>query len=196
MAVQDELLSGLKAKTPVKIMLEPPREKVDAAGRPTRGAASSPVEIIEFSDFQCPYCERAYPVIKRLLSTYGDRIHVVHRNFPLPNHPNARPAAEAAACANEQGKFWEYHDRLFEHQDQLADPDLKQHAVEVGLDASKFGACFDMRKYQADIDADMAAGRDAGISGTPGFFINGRPLDGAQPFENFKTIIDEELLNR
>lgn len=196
MAVQDTFMDGLKARTVVKILLEPPREKVEAAGRPARGAAAAPIEIIEFSDFQCPYCERAYPVVKRLLSTYGDRIRVVYRHFPLPNHPNARPAAEASACAAEQGKFWEYHDRLFENQGQLADTDLKEHASKVGLDAGKFGACFDMRKYQADIDADMAAARDAGITGTPGFFINGRLLEGSQPFENFKTIIDEELLAR
>ena len=193
LAAEDQFLNRLKARTPVKILLDPPREKVAAAGRPTRGPASAPVEIIEFSDFQCPYCLQSYPVVKRVLSVYGDRVRLVYRHYPLPMHPNARPAAEAAACAAEQGRFWEYHDRLFENQPKLADADLRQHAVALGLDAGKFNDCLTTRKYQKDIDEDIAAGQEAGVSGTPGFFINGRPLEGSEPFESFKTVIDEEL---
>jgi protein-disulfide isomerase len=190
---RNRFIDSLKAKTPVKIFLEPPRAKVGAEGRPSRGPADATVEIIEFSDFQCPYCLRAYPIVKQVLSTYGNRVRLVYRHYPLPNHPDARPAAEAAACAAEQGKFWEYHDQLFEHQAKLGNAELKQYATDVGLESRQFSECLDTRKYQKDVDADLAAGRDAGISGTPGFFINGRPLDGAQPFEAFKTIIDEEL---
>jgi protein-disulfide isomerase len=192
-ALQDRFVATLKAKTPVKIMLEPQREKIAAVARPTRGGANAPVEIIEFSDFQCPYCGQSYPVVKRVLSEYGDRVRLVYRQFPLPIHPNAREAAEAAACAGEQGQFWPYHDRLFENQSKLADPDLRKHAATLGLDAGKFNACLDARKYQKDIDEDIVAGQAAGVGGTPGFFINGRPLDGAQPFEAFKSVIDEEL---
>ncbi len=192
-AIRAEFLDGLKAKTPVAITLEPPRERVADAGRPARGPANARVEIIEFSDFQCPYCLRAYPVVQQVLSTYGDRIHFVYRNYPLPNHPNALPAAEAAACAAAQGKFWEYHNRLFDHQDKLGDSDLKEHAVALGLDSGKFNTCVNTRKFQKDITADISAANDVGVSGTPAFFVNGRPLDGAQPFEAFKELIDEEL---
>jgi protein-disulfide isomerase len=193
LAARDQFINVLKAKTPVRILLEPPRTKIAAEGRPSRGPANASVEIIEFSDFQCPYCLRAYPIVKQVLNTYGNRVRLVYRHYPLPNHPDARPAAEAAACAAEQGKFWEYHDRLFEHQAKLGNAELKQYATDVGLESRQFIECLEARKYQKDVDADLAAGRDAGISGTPGFFINGRPLDGAQPFEAFKTIIDEEL---
>jgi protein-disulfide isomerase len=191
--VRVEYLSGLKDKMAVKIALDIPRQKVEAAGRPDRGPAKAPIEIVEFSDFQCPFCLRAHPTVTELLKTYGDRVHFVYRHFPLPNHPNARPAAEAAACANEQGKFWAYHDRLFENQGLLTDADLKKHATALGLDASKFNSCFDTRKFQKDVDDDISAGQGLGVSGTPAFYINGRQIDGAQPLENFKRIIEEEL---
>jgi len=192
-AVRRSFVETLKVKTAVKITLEPVRENVADAGRPSRGPANARVEIIEFADFQCPFCLRSYPVVARVLSAYGDRVRLVYRHFPLSSHPNARPAAEAAACAAEQGKFWEYYNRLFTNQDKLTDADLKGHAIAVGLDTAKFGSCFDARKYSKDIDADIAAGSEVGVSGTPAFFINGRPLDGAQPFEAFKEVIDEEL---
>jgi protein-disulfide isomerase len=192
-AARQTYLDRLKAKTTVRMMLEPPRQIVKAGDSPAKGPASAPIEMIEFSDFQCPYCLRANPAVAQVLSTYGDRIHFVYRNYPLPNHPNARPAAEAAQCANEQGKFWPYHDRLFANPAQLSDADLKQSATQVGLDTPKFNACFDGHKYKATIDADIQAADDLGVSGTPAFFINGRSLTGAQPFEEFKRVIDEEL---
>jgi protein-disulfide isomerase len=192
-AARQQYLDGLKTRTAVAILLEPPRFKVAEAGRPSRGPAGAPVEIVEFSDFQCPFCLRAHPTVTQVLSTYGDRIRFVYRNYPLPNHPNAWPAAEAAACAAEQGKFWEYHDRLFDNQGKLGEADLRQHAAALGLDTAKFDACVDSHKYKSDVDADVAAGEEAGVSGTPAFFINGRQLSGAQPFETFKRVIDEEL---
>jgi protein-disulfide isomerase len=194
--IRRRFLDTLQAKTPVRLSLEPPREKVAEAGRPARGPSGAPVEIIEFSDFQCPFCLRAHPVVAQVLAAYGDRVRFVYRNYPLPSHPNARPAAEAAACAAEQGKFWEYHDRLFDHQDKLGDSDLKAHAVALGLESGAFNACVNTRKYQKDVDADIADANDIGVTGTPAFFINGRPLDGAQPLEVFKQIIDEELKGR
>jgi len=185
----------LKEKAAVRVLLEPPRLKVAATG-PARGAAGAPIEMIEFSDFQCPFCLRAHATVEQVLKTYGDRIHFVYRNYPLPNHPNARPAAEAAACAAEQGKFWPYHDRLFEQQSRLSEADLKAHAVAVGLDAQKFNACVDARKYKTLVDADVKEGDEAGVNGTPAFFINGRLLSGAQPYDAFKRVIDEELARK
>ena len=111
--VRDAYLNTLKAKTRVQVMLDPPRATVQAGTSPAKGPANAPIELIEFADFQCPFCLAASPTVKRVLDTYGDRIHFVYRNFPLQNHPDARPAAEAAQCANEQGQFWAYHDRLF-----------------------------------------------------------------------------------
>jgi protein-disulfide isomerase len=191
--VYQAYVEKLRAKGSVRISLEPPRQKVAAADGQTRGPAGAPIELIEFSDFQCPYCLRANPTVTQVLSTYGDRIRFVYRNYPLANHPNARPAAEAAQCAAEQGQFWPYHDRLFADQSKLADEDLKQSAVALGLDAARFNACFDSHKYKARVEADMQAGNDAGVNGTPAFFINGRMLSGAQPFDEFKRVIDEEL---
>jgi protein-disulfide isomerase len=120
-------------------------------------------------------------------------VRLVYRHFPLDNHPNATPAAEASACAAEQGKFWEYHDRLFGGPGRLSGPDLKQHAATLGLDTAKFNACVDERTYRTQVQEDVETGERVGVTGTPAFFINGRPLSGAQPFEVFKRIIDEEL---
>jgi len=183
----------LKTKTVVRVALEPPRTVVSKADRPTKGPATAPVEMIEFSDFQCPFCERAFPTVAKILSEYGDKIHLVYRHFPLNGHPQARPAAEAAQCAAEQGKFWEYHDRLFGDQTKLGDADLKKTAGELGMNAAQFDACVDSHKYKDEIDADLSAGMEVGVNGTPTFFINGRELTGAQPYEAFKSIIDNEL---
>jgi protein-disulfide isomerase len=191
--VRAKYLDELKSKTSVRVMLDPPRQAVAAANSPAKGPARAPVEMIEFSDFQCPYCLRADPTVQQVLSTYGDRIRFVYRHYPLPNHPNARPAAEASACAGEQDKFWQYHDRLFANPTKLSDPDLKRHAAELGLNTGQFNGCLDSHKLKAKVDTDLKAGEEAGVNGTPAFFINGRMMSGAQPFEAFKKIIDEEL---
>ena len=120
----------------------------------------------------------------------------MYREYPLPNHQNAKAAAEAGQCAQEQGKFWPYHDRLFANQQHLTSVELKQHAVAVGLDAARFNACVDSHKYASVVEADIAMGNEAGVNGTPAFFINGRMISGAQPFDVFKKIIDEELALR
>jgi len=189
---RQRFIGVLKEKTAVRVTLEPPRLKVAATG-PSKGPASAPIEMVEFSDFQCPFCLRAHATVDEVLKKYGDRIHFVYRHYPLPNHPNARPAAEAAACAAEQGKFWQYHDRLFEQQSRLSEADLKAHAAALGLDAPKFNACVDSRKYRDQVETDMKEGNEAGVDGTPAFFINGRLLSGAQPFQAFQRLIDEEL---
>ncbi len=190
---REAYLARLRAKTPVHVLLEPPREQVAEADSPARGPAGAPIEMIEFSDFQCPFCLSANPTVQQVLATYGDRIRFVYRNYPLPSHPDARPAAEAAQCANEQGKFWPYHDRLFADAGRLSNADLGQAADDVGLDRAKFDACVDSHKFRDRIDADIKDGEAVGVNGTPAFFINGRMITGAQPFEAFKRVIDEEL---
>jgi protein-disulfide isomerase len=192
----ETFVEQLKLKTAVRISLEPPRQKIATADSPAQGPANAPIELVEFSDFQCPFCYRAHPTVKQVMDTYSGKVRFVYRNYPLPNHPNARPAAEAAQCANEQGQFWPYHDRLFADQSKLSDADLKASAAALGLDAGRFNACVDSHKYQARVEADTKAGNDAGVNGTPAFFINGRLLSGAQPFDEFKKIIDEELTRK
>jgi protein-disulfide isomerase len=192
----ESFVEQLKLKTPVRVTLEPPRQKIETAGSPYQGPSNAPIELVEFSDFQCPFCFRAHPTVKQVMNTYGNKVRFVYRNYPLPNHPNARPAAEAAQCANEQGQFWAYHDRLFADQSKLGNNDLKASAAALGMDAEKFNSCFDSHKYKARVDADMQAGNEAGVNGTPAFFINGRLLSGAQPYDEFKKVIDEELARR
>lgn len=190
---RNQLIETLKAKTKVTMALEPPRQTVATAGHPTKGPNNAPIEIVEFSDFQCPFCQRANPTVDQVLKTYGDRIRFVYRHYPLPNHQNARPAAEAAACAHAQGQFWKYHDQLFSAPDRLTDADLKRQATSIGLDTVKFNTCVDSHATKAVVDQDIKEAAAVGVNATPSFFINGRPLEGAQPFEAFKELIDEEL---
>src|SRR6266511_2559330 len=183
----------LRQKAGVKVLLEPLRVAVDVTGRPIRGNKDAPVTIVEFSDFQCPFCSRARPTVNKVRETYGDKVRVIFRNFPLSIHPQAQKAGEAAGCAGEQGKFWEMHDRLFANQAKLQVPDLKEHAAVLGLDPEAFRQCLDSGRHTADLQRDAEAGTGYGVSGTPSFFINGRPLVGAQPFESFAQVIDDEL---
>src|SRR4051794_8402845 len=193
---REQYLATLKKKIPVSVALEPVREKVSDAGFPSQGPANAPVVMIEFSDFQCRFCQRAEPTVEQVMKTYGNKIRLVYRHYPLPNHPDARPAAEAAACAEQQGRFWEYHKELFANSSRLSNEDLKSYAPRAGLDPSRFAECLDGHRMKARVDGDVQDGETAGVSGTPAFFINGRPLDGAQPFSAFKQIIDEELARK
>jgi protein-disulfide isomerase len=187
-------LDRLKVKTSVKLSLESPRQAVKVADvAAALGPANAPVELIEFSDFECPFCLRAHPIVKQVMAAYGDRVRLVYRHYPLQQHPNARPAAEAALCAHDQGKFWPYHDRLFGDQSKLGEAGLKQAAADLGLDTGRFNTCLDSHTHRNVVDADIQAANSAGVTGTPTFFINGRYLSGAPPFEDFKRIIDEEL---
>jgi protein-disulfide isomerase len=188
-----QLISDLRAKYEVRTFLEPFRVAVEAAGSPAKGPEDAEVTIVAFSDFQCPFCSRVNPTLDKVLETYGDSVRLVFRQFPLGIHPQARKASEAALCAHEQGKFWEMHDALFADQRNLAVPALKEKAASLGLDAGVFDACLDEGKFEAKVEEDFEAGRRAGVSGTPAMFINGRFLSGAQPYEEFAKIIDDEL---
>jgi protein-disulfide isomerase len=186
-------MDQLRKQHPVAVMLTPPRVEVKFAGHPEIGPASAPVTIVEFSDFQCPFCGRAEPALKQVHEKYGDKVRLVYMDFPLGIHDHAIDAASAGRCAGEQGKFWQFHDEMFSNQSKLAPADLKADAKKLGLDTAKFDECLDKGKYKTAIETDMAQGRELGVDGTPAFFVNGRPLTGAQPFEKFQTTIDEEL---
>jgi protein-disulfide isomerase len=183
----------LRRKYDVKVLLEPYRVPVEVGNAPVRGNPAAPVTVVEFSDFQCPYCVRARPTVNRVRETYGDKVRWVFRHFPLDFHAQAEKAGEAAACAGEQGKFWEMHDLLWENSAKLQVADLKAHAATLGLDAATFDRCLDSGRHAGLVEADLRAGQGYGVSGTPAFFVNGRPLVGAQPFDAFAQAIDDEL---
>jgi protein-disulfide isomerase len=190
---REAYVEELKKKSKVEVSLRPPMVDVGTGGRLSRGGgANAPVTIIEFSDYECPFCKKADVTVQEVMKTYGDKVRLVHRDFPLAFHAHARPAADAARCAEAQGKFWEYHSKLFASED-LSPEKLQALATEVGLDRTKFDACVAKQQFKDGIDKDIADGTEVGVTGTPAFFINGRMLSGAQPFEKFKEIIDEEL---
>jgi|CXWL01.1.fsa_nt_gi protein-disulfide isomerase len=189
----DAFVASLRGAYPVKTLFEPIRVEVAADG-PSRGPAAAPVTIVEFSDFQCPFCSRVLPSIDEARANYGDKVRLVFRQFPLTAlHPNAQKAAEAALCAHDQGKFWELHDAMFADQGGLDVPKLKEKAAAIGLDAEKFAACVDGGSKAAAVSSDVAAGTAAGVSGTPAMFVNGRFLNGAVPYEDLARVINDEL---
>lgn len=191
------LRKKLEAEAGLKILLEPPRlEPKILDHNPTRGPEFAPVTLIEYTDFQCPYCGRSQATLEALRERYGKRIRFVFKNLPLPMHQNSRPAAEAAMCAKDQGKFWEMHDWLFANHTKLGQENILKQAGEMGLDMEAFKKCIDDRTHSSEIDQDMEEASSFGITGTPGFVINGRLLTGAQPVENFESIINEELTRR
>ena len=163
---------------------------------PFLGKENAPVTIVEFSDFQCPFCERFYTqTLSQIENEYikTGKVKLVYRDFPLGFHQYAQKAAEAAECADEQGKFWEFHNKIFENQQQLSSDNLKQWASKLGLDTNKFNGCLDSGKMTSEVQKDLKDGSAAGISGTPGFVINGKLISGAQPFSVFKQVIEAEL---
>jgi protein-disulfide isomerase len=190
---RSDFLKDLRSTSAVQMFLDPPRIKVNSEDTRARGPQTAPVTIVEFADFQCPFCGRTAETIKQLEQTYAGQIRVVFRDFPLDFHQNAAKAAEAASCAQDQGKFWQMHDKLFANQTNLKVADLKKYAAEIGLDPDQFSQCLDAAKYSKKWQADRDEGISYGISGTPTFFVNGRMLSGAAPFQDFALLIDEEL---
>ncbi|HEV3457040.1 MAG TPA: thioredoxin domain-containing protein, partial [Thermoanaerobaculia bacterium] len=191
---REKFMQTLEAKYKVDYLFEPLRVDVAAAGFPARGPASAPVTIVEFSDFQCPFCSRVTPTLEQVVSKYGSKVRLVFRQFPLPMHPNAAKAAEAALCANEQGKFWEMHDAMFKDQAGLAVDGLKTKAAGIaGLNAASFNSCLDSGKETPAVQGDMQAGSKAGVNGTPAMFVNGRFISGAVSTDDLSKVIDDEL---
>ena len=170
------------------------RVDVSTDGDPSIGPDDAPVTIVEFSDYQCPYCQYWYQqTFDQLIANYPDKIRFVYRDLPLPGHPESLPAAEAANCAGEQGAYWNFHNALFSGQYPLERAAYEQYAADLGLDTAAFTACLDDHRYQAEVKADGTDAARLGLNGTPSFVINGRILVGARPFEDFKVLIDEEL---
>jgi protein-disulfide isomerase len=166
---------------------------VHVGDAPVKGPASAPVTLVAWSDFQCPFCSRAVPTVRQVEDAYKGKVRIAFKQFPLPFHDKAHLAAEAALAANEQGKFWQMHDKLFANQQALDRPSLEKYAQELGLDMGKFKAALDSGKFKDKVDAEDKEGAAFGVTGTPTFFINGTRLVGAQPFESFKAAIDKEL---
>jgi protein-disulfide isomerase len=189
---RQKFFTDLRAKYKVEYLLEPARVEVAATG-PAKGPENAPVTIVEFSDFQCPYCARLIPTLEQVKQQYGDKVRIVFRQFPLNFHQFAQKAAEASLCANEQGKFWELHDAMFQNQQNLAVEQLKAKAAELGVNAEQFNSCLDNGKYAAQVKSDLDDGTKAGVNGTPAMFINGRFLSGAVPITEVTKIIDDEL---
>jgi protein-disulfide isomerase len=186
-------IGALREKYATEVFLSEPRTEVAAVG-PSKGPENAPVTLVEFSDFQCPFCARVVPTLDQVTAKYGDRVRLVFRQFPLDIHPQAPKAAEAALCANEQGKFWEMHDAMFADQKKLQVADLKATAGGIaGIDQAKFDACLDSGKFAQQVEDDMKAGTLAGVTGTPAVFVNGKMLSGAQPLTAFEAAIDAEL---
>jgi protein-disulfide isomerase len=196
-AQREAFLKTLRSQAAVAIHLKAPpifRAEVSTDGGPFKGTATAPVTIVEFSDFHCPFCKRVLPTLTQIESQYGDKVKLVFRDYPIDQlHPGARKAHEAARCANDQGKFWAYHDLLFANTPKTNPQQLKAYAQEVELDVVAFDQCLTSGKYHAAVQKDVEEGMRAGVTGTPAFFINGRLVSGAQPLERFVQIIADEL---
>lgn len=190
---QQGYLQTLREKYHAVLTWEPLREQVEASG-PQRGPADARITIVEFSDFQCPYCGRLAPILRQLQETHPSEVRLVFRNLPLRTmHPNAATAAQAGVCANAQGKFWEMHDTMYANQNLLGEAALKEAALRLGLDAKAFNDCMESAQGAAAIAADEAAAERLGLSGTPNSFVNGRFVNGTMSLYKWQALIDDEL---
>ena len=188
-AFRDELLAAAK----VEIKMRPPRIEIKAGGAPVKGPEKAPVTIVEYTDFQCPYCSRVQTTLDKVFTDYKDKVNLVFKDFPLDFHKDSKGAHNAALCAQDQGKFWEFHDVVFKNQQKIGTEDLKKYATDLSLDMTKFNACMESKAHEKTVLANTQEGQMLGVTGTPCFFVNGRALKGAVPYEQFKALIDEEL---
>jgi protein-disulfide isomerase len=193
-------LKSLRSVSKVETYLKAPplfRAEVQITGAPSKGPKDAPVTIVKFEDFQCPFCKQVQPTLAELLSRYNGKIRLVHKDLPLDSiHPHARQAAEAGRCADEQGKFWNYHDILYDKSPNADKVNLKSYAKAAGLDVNAFEQCVGRSKFKALVQRDLIDGAQLGVSVTPTFFINGREISGNQPLKAFQAIVDEELGSR
>ena len=191
--LQQVFLRDLRQRYPVTVALTAPTVNVSVDDDPYMGPKDAPVTIIEFSDFQCPYCKKVQPALKQLMHEYQGSVKLVFRDFPLRNiHPQAQKAAEAAQCAAEQQQFWPFHDKLFAAAE-LQPENLKQYAQELGLNTAQFNTCLDAGKYAEEVEHDLQDGLNAGVNATPSFFVNGQPVSGAVAYEQFKEAVEDAL---
>jgi protein-disulfide isomerase len=179
----------------VVVNYQPLRVELNNEGAPALGPSDAPVTVVEFSDFQCPYCKSFAPTLKRLEQNFGKQVRLVYRQYPIPSlHPAAVKAAEASLCANEQGKFWEMHDLMFAEQNNLLVSDLKEKAARLKMNKSKFDTCMDNGRYVEQVQNDMKEGGRVGVAGTPALFINGVPVEGgAVSYDVMVKLIEQEL---
>lgn len=191
--VYGDLMSGLRKKADVAILIKAPKVEVEEGDNPSIGPKDAPIKIVEFTDYQCPFCGKARPTVNQVLAEYKGKVRYVLRDFPLSFHKDALKAHEAARCAGEQNKVWEMNKKLFDNQRAIKVEDLKKYAGELKLKMEPFNQCLDSGKYAETIRQNQEYGEKVGVSGTPAFFINGRMISGARPFPAFKEIIDNEL---
>jgi len=193
----NEYVAKLTKKNPVEVYFTKPKMNiaVEMGQAPTFGKESAPVQVVVFSDFQCPFCSRGADTVTDLKKKYGSKVRIAFKHFPLPMHPQAGPASQASMCVNEQSsdKFWKFHDVLFKNQEKLDDASLESHAKAAGADVAKFKECYASKKYADFVAKDLAYGESLGVKSTPTFFVNGQLIAGAVPIEQFAEIIDEEL---
>lgn len=192
-----KFIDQIKKDAKIEVLLERPRIEVSVDDDPSQGGKpNAPIVLIEFSDFQCPFCKKTRPTITKIMETYKNKVHYVFRDFPLSFHKQAEKAAEAANCAGDQNKYWPYNTLLWEKQGNLQPDQLREYAKELGLNEKKFNECLDSGKFAQEIEKDQQEGMQVGVSGTPAYFINGIFVSGAQPFEKFQEIIDSELMTK
>lgn len=178
----------------LKINLDPPRAEVKVEDwNPSRGPANAPITLVEFTDFQCPYCGRVQGTLDEVMKRYDGKVRHVFKQLPLDMHQNAKLAAVAGLCAEDQGKFWPLHDWMFQNQSQITREAIEANMAGNGVDMEQFRACLDDNRYLPRVMANMEEARSLGFSGTPAFLVNGRAITGAQPLESFVQLIDEEL---
>ena len=189
---REAYLGSLRAAANVKILLAPPYVEVTPGNTDPRGPKNAPVALIEFADFECPFCREMQPQIDRLLKNYNGKVALFFRDFPLPIHAHAEKSSEAARCAGQQGALWPYHDLLF-RSDNLELAKLKEYARILRLDAPRFDACLDSGTMAAAIKQDVDAGTRIGVNGTPAFFINGHFLSGVVSYETLVEVVDQQL---
>jgi protein-disulfide isomerase len=187
------VLDDLKAKVQLELLLPPPRVKITASG-PSRGPLDAPITLVEFSDYQCPYCQRQEEALKQIVAKYPHQVRLIVMDFPLEMHPDARRAARAAVCADQQGRFWEMHDHMFANQGALDEDELKRDASQLGLDGPRFAACLSSPEAEQRVAQSQREGEEAGVDGTPALFLNGRPFSsGAVSLSELQATVEEEL---
>jgi protein-disulfide isomerase len=188
-------LEKLRTRANVLITLAPPKAEIELDNNYRLGPKDAPVLLVEFADYECPYCAKAYPAIKKVREEFGDKISMVFKDLPLPMHSNAPKAAEAARCAGVQGKYWQYHDLLFAS-GALSIPALKQHARELGLDGARFDKCLDSGEQQMAVNRDFSEAQQLGLTGTPSFFLNGEFFTGALDYPTLRSMVEKQLARK
>jgi protein-disulfide isomerase len=189
---KDAYMQSLRDKNKINILVTSARAQINLNDTPVRGPAGAPVTIVEYADYECPYCQQAQPALDQLESAYKGKIAFAYKDLPLPMHPHAQKAAEAAQCAGAQNKYWEYHDYLLKTK-QLEVPELKNAARQLNLDMKQFDTCFDSGVRAEAVRATIDEAQKLGLQGTPAFFINGRYVSGVLSFEQLKQLVDDEL---